>query len=449
MSWYQSITDFLYLTSPIPTSEPILTLEPIDTSEPIPTSELIQTSIFDENCEILTEYANCKIIVMFYISWSQYEIDRQITIENCDYNTSWSQLEKQYLNHPQIKVEKVNCETNPIFATKYSISNFNTIKMFWKGQVYDYDGNLTIESFNNFIQLPKTETITLPTHTSVFDKNYQIMTEFDNRKVIVLFYMPWCPHSQALIRNYYSAWSLLETQYQNHPEIIIEKVNCEVNSQLVKSYSIDGFPTIRMFWNGQIYDYQNYDNLDGCGFRTINSFNQFIECPQNYIIQLPMTKIISLPINISVFDKNYQLITDYVNRKVVVLFYAPWCPHSQELIRNDQSSWSLLETQYQNHPEIIVEKVDCEVHSKWANNHSIVKFPTILMFWNGQIYDFDNRDGCNNRTIDSFIQFIECPQNYIDCSHDYINCPHDCIECPQNYIDCPHDCIKCQQNGNI
>jgi protein disulfide-isomerase-like protein len=69
----------------------------------------------------------------------------------------------------------------------------------------------------------------------------------------VLFYAPWCGHCKSIL----PVWDNLSKRY---PHMV--KVNCDEQPDVAKEHSIKGFPTIKLFINDQVYEYQGDRSLE-------------------------------------------------------------------------------------------------------------------------------------------------------------------------------------------
>jgi protein disulfide-isomerase A1 len=87
----------------------------------------------------------------------------------------------------------------------------------------------------------------------------QTITE--NPVILVEFYAPWCGHCKHLEPEYQKAATMLK---EKEVPVKLAKVdaNAEENAELRTRFQIQGFPTIKLFRDGAISDYQGERNAD-------------------------------------------------------------------------------------------------------------------------------------------------------------------------------------------
>lgn len=69
----------------------------------------------------------------------------------------------------------------------------------------------------------------------------------------VKFFAPWCGHCKALAPH----WTELADEYEG---ITIGEVDCTVQHGICNKYNVHGYPTIKLFYNGSVYDYEKGRN---------------------------------------------------------------------------------------------------------------------------------------------------------------------------------------------
>ena len=74
------------------------------------------------------------------------------------------------------------------------------------------------------------------------------------------FYTTWCPHC----KNAMPIWNKLkqETPSVNGVKINYIEVDCDKEKDLAEKYKVEGFPTIKLVYNGRVIEYDAKPELD-------------------------------------------------------------------------------------------------------------------------------------------------------------------------------------------
>jgi len=204
---------------------------------------------------------------------------------------------------------------------------------------------------------------------------------------LVEFYAPWCGHCKRLV----PTWEELATTVKG--KFHVAKVDCTVEKDVATANGIRGFPTIKLFHNGKVSDYN--------GARTVESFIEFVETESGAKLGIEK-KAAPVPEKKAEAGSGGQdliILTDATfSEKTatgtwLVKFYAPWCGHCKRLA----PTWDELATFAKG--EFNVAKVDCTVET--GSCPDIRGYPTIKLIHNGQATPYNGP-----RTIEAFAQFV-------------------------------------------
>ncbi|CAO0798063.1 unnamed protein product [Mucor circinelloides] len=91
---------------------------------------------------------------------------------------------------------------------------------------------------------------------SLTDKNFD-QEVLDQDLMLVEFFAPWCGHCKALAPEY----EIAATQLKD--KVKIAKVDCTENQDLCQKYDVRGYPTLKVFRNGETSEYKGARKADG------------------------------------------------------------------------------------------------------------------------------------------------------------------------------------------
>jgi len=200
------------------------------------------------------------------------------------------------------------------------------------------------------------------------------------------------PHGVVIAKNWFlHGKNLLQLSKE---KFNVAKVDCTIEKDVASSNGIRGFPTIKLFHDGKITEFN--------GARTIDAFLEFVESTtgsklgiEKKAAPVPEAK----PAEGEAANQDLVILTDTTfGQKTatgtwLVKFYAPWCGHCKRLA----PVWDELATQAKG--RFNVAKVDCTVET--GSCPDIRGYPTIKLIHNGQATPYNGP-----RTIEAFSEFV-------------------------------------------
>lgn len=306
---------------------------------------------------------------------------------------TWEKLPKIFADGDVVKIAKVDCTVQTATCGKLSISGYPTLLWFTNGEkVQDYQGQRTIEDLSDFVN-KMTGEVQVDKHGEkeeelqtadakpkdglyeLTDANFQSHVAKGNH--FIKFYAPWCGHCQQLA----PTWETLAKFFIAGRKVKIGKVDCTIQTATCSMYSVNGYPTLLWFSNGQKEKSYN-------GPRTIEDMSKFInemaEASKGAkVVDITTDKLDVGLVELTDDDFEESITEDFT----FVLFDDSSKPVSDALV----SAMTTLGEQYVDTTDVMVAKIDCKNNVKICSKYDANgPYPQLRLFQNGALLDSYN-----------------------------------------------------------
>ncbi|XP_072377312.1 protein disulfide-isomerase A6 homolog [Diabrotica undecimpunctata] len=199
--------------------------------------------------------------------------------------------------------------------------------------------------------------------------NFEKLVVKSDEVWVVEFYAPWCGYCQDLVPEYSKAAFILKGVAK------VGAVNADKHKELAATYTIRAFPTVKIFGADKLKpeEYKGGKTAKEIAKAALKSIKQKITNllegkKQQTTLNLDKEYVMTLT------DGNFNNVVKYSDNPWMVLFYAPWCGHCQNL----EPHWNAAAKQLNN----IVKfgSYDCTVYSTKSKEYRIQGYPTVKLF---------------------------------------------------------------------
>jgi len=99
-------------------------------------------------------------------------------------------------------------------------------------------------------------------------KNHSLNKEFVSRDknttndvLILFFYTEWCPYCKQALPEIKKFENHIATQNAKNDYVItLTKIDCDKNSTIADKYKVEGYPTIKLIYKNEVYNYDAKPN---------------------------------------------------------------------------------------------------------------------------------------------------------------------------------------------
>jgi len=207
----------------------------------------------------------------------------------------------------------------------------------------------------------------------------------------VMFYAPWCGHCKRL----HPIWIQLAEKYNEEQErdfVTIGKVDCTVDTNLCSEQDVTGYPTLKLFNNGDLSNGIRYR-----GKREIPAFDKFLaenvkieeDASANSIDAADAEEdaapaagpaVVEIDIEDGLAKLTASTFEAHVEKGLhFIKFFAPWCGHCQRMA----PAWDQLAKAFEDDEQVSIGRVDCTLDRDLCSTHGVRGYPTLLLFSNG------------------------------------------------------------------
>eukprot|EP00916_Digyalum_oweni_P019664 GHVL01032815.1.p1 GENE.GHVL01032815.1~~GHVL01032815.1.p1 ORF type:complete len:413 (+),score=87.11 GHVL01032815.1:1377-2615(+) len=212
------------------------------------------------------------------------------------------------------------------------------------------------------------------------------------------FFASWCGHCKALAPEYEKAALALQG---------IVKVGAVEDSNVMKNYNVEGFPTLKFF---------GVDKKSPSDYKGDRTATGIVDYSIKEVGRIARSRLGggnsssssggggggggSSSDVIILTDKNFdELVMNDIKNIWLLEFYAPWCGHCKQLA----PTWEKVATKLKG--KVKVAKIDATVETAIAGKYSIKGFPTIKLYNSGKKTVNNIEDYTGGRSTEEIVEF--------------------------------------------
>ncbi|KAL9649223.1 hypothetical protein ABK040_004244 [Willaertia magna] len=196
------------------------------------------------------------------------------------------------------------------------------------------------------------------------DNNFEsTISNNPNKPYFIKFYAPWCGHCKTLSPVWTSMAKELEHLTTITPNVQLAKVNCDDNFNTCRKYGVRGYPTLKLFYKGQVTEFH--------GYRTNAKLKSYLEDI------LSTSKSNGQLIDITTYEFDSKLKNR--NRDWLIMFYSVKQQDSCKDCQVVKSEFENIAEKVKN-TNLFVGKVNCETEKEICEKFKLTTNPKIIVF---------------------------------------------------------------------
>ena len=306
----------------------------------------------------------------------------------------------------------VNCQQDSAVCDSQKISGYPTLLLYVDGVlVEEYPGSRDYSELEKYLrtmyaqklpaaQLQVQQVRQVPVADSgVIDLSSALDGQKNKGFWFVKFFAPWCPHCKKLAPTYVDLAQQL-ISYRQSGLLSVAEVNCDSHEDICSKYGIKGYPTIKMFKDGEfVADYDGGRDLDSMKSYLLQRVagHQAVTLQVRQLPSVPVAEeqtVISLDMDFSAAPTAHGL--------WIVKFFAPWCPHCKHLAPIYEEAAKGMAKERAG-KQIGFAEVNCDDHKELCNEHGIQGYPTLKLYFNAKRVDDYN----GARTAEAMTTYLQ------------------------------------------
>lgn len=170
-----------------------------------------------------------------------------------------------FANTESVIIAEVNADEDRVLAERFEIQGFPTLKFFPAGEnveAIDYKDERNADAMIKFVNEKAGTNVKAKVPVSnvkvLTPSNFDEVVKNSGKVVFVKFYAPWCGHCKHLAPTYKS----LGDVFQEETGVIIAELDADAHRDVAQTYGVTGFPTLKIFVNGEPKDYNGDRSLE-------------------------------------------------------------------------------------------------------------------------------------------------------------------------------------------